>query len=171
MCGFISGSSILFHWSTCLSLYQYHAGLSQLLCSTAWGQAWWFHPMFFFTILTLLIHEHGRSFSLLRYSSISFFRDLKFLSNRSFSCFVRVTPRYFISFVTTAKGWNFPNFFLSLFILWVEKGYWIVWVNFISSHFAEIVSNLSWGPQWRNEKKNKRSWRFLQDHRKNNVGN
>jgi hypothetical protein len=25
MCGFISGSSILFCWSTCLSLYQYHA--------------------------------------------------------------------------------------------------------------------------------------------------
>jgi hypothetical protein len=25
VCGFISGSSILFHWSTCLSLYQYHA--------------------------------------------------------------------------------------------------------------------------------------------------
>ena len=25
VCGFISGLSILFHWSTCLSLYQYHA--------------------------------------------------------------------------------------------------------------------------------------------------
>lgn len=25
MCGFASGSLILFHWSTCLSLYQYHA--------------------------------------------------------------------------------------------------------------------------------------------------
>ena len=24
MCGFISGSSVLFHWSTCLSLYQYN---------------------------------------------------------------------------------------------------------------------------------------------------
>jgi hypothetical protein len=26
VCGFISGSSVLFHWLTCLSLYQYHAG-------------------------------------------------------------------------------------------------------------------------------------------------
>jgi hypothetical protein len=25
MCGFISGSLIIFHWSTCLLLYQYHA--------------------------------------------------------------------------------------------------------------------------------------------------
>jgi hypothetical protein len=25
VCGFISGSSLLFHWSTCLPLYQYHA--------------------------------------------------------------------------------------------------------------------------------------------------
>jgi hypothetical protein len=32
-----------------------------------------------FTILTLLIHEHGISFHLLRSPSISFFRDLKFL--------------------------------------------------------------------------------------------
>jgi hypothetical protein len=57
-----------------------------------------------FTILILLIHKHGRAFHLLRPSSISFFRDLKFLSYRSFTCLVRVTPRYFILFVTTVKG-------------------------------------------------------------------
>ena len=28
VCGFIFGSSILFHWSTCLSLYQYHPVLN-----------------------------------------------------------------------------------------------------------------------------------------------
>jgi hypothetical protein len=28
VCGFISGSSILFHYSTCLSLYQYHAAFN-----------------------------------------------------------------------------------------------------------------------------------------------
>jgi hypothetical protein len=33
-----------------------------------------------FTILILQIHEHGRSFHLLRSSLISFFRDLRFLS-------------------------------------------------------------------------------------------
>jgi hypothetical protein len=56
-----------------------------------------------FTILILPIHEHGRSFHLLR-SSNSFFRDLKFLSYRSFTSLVRVTPKYFILFVTIVKG-------------------------------------------------------------------
>jgi hypothetical protein len=32
VCGFISGSSILFHWSSCLSLYQYHAVLFYHCC-------------------------------------------------------------------------------------------------------------------------------------------
>jgi hypothetical protein len=35
VCGLFSGSSILFHWSTCLLLYQYNAVFSQLLCSRA----------------------------------------------------------------------------------------------------------------------------------------
>ena len=48
VCGFISGSSIVFHWSTCLSLYQYLQFLSQLLCSTAWGQGCWFPQKFFY---------------------------------------------------------------------------------------------------------------------------
>jgi hypothetical protein len=56
-----------------------------------------------FTVLIQPIHEHGRSFHLLR-SLISFFRDLKFLSHRSFTSLVRVTPKYFILFVTFMKG-------------------------------------------------------------------
>ena len=39
------------------------------------------------------IYGHGRSFHLLRIS-ISFFRDMKFLSYRTLTCFFRVTPRY-----------------------------------------------------------------------------
>lgn len=35
---------------------------------------------------------------------ISFFKDLKFLSYISFTCMVRVTPRYFMSFVAIVKG-------------------------------------------------------------------
>jgi hypothetical protein len=54
------------------------------------------------TILILPIHKHGRSSHLLRSSSISFFRDLKFLSYRTFNYFVRVKPRYFILFVKDA---------------------------------------------------------------------
>jgi hypothetical protein len=33
LCGFISGSSILFHWSSCLFLCQYHAVLLLLFCN------------------------------------------------------------------------------------------------------------------------------------------
>ena len=35
---------------------------------------------------------------------LSFFRNLNFLSYRFFTCLVRVTPRYFILFVTIVKG-------------------------------------------------------------------
>ena len=52
--------------------------------------------MAIFTILILPIHEHGTSFQLLRSSLISFFRDLRFFSYRSFICSFRVTPRYYI---------------------------------------------------------------------------
>jgi hypothetical protein len=38
-----------------------------------------FGKMAIFTMLILLIYEQGRSFHLLIYSSVSFFRDLKFL--------------------------------------------------------------------------------------------
>ena len=55
-------------------------------------------------MLILPIHEHERSFHPLRSSLISFFRDLKFLSYRSFTCLVRVTPSYFMLFVTIVKG-------------------------------------------------------------------
>ena len=62
-----------------------------------------FGNMAIFAILILQIYEYGRSFHLLR-SSISFFRELKFLSYRPFTFFDRVTPRYVIIFVTIVKG-------------------------------------------------------------------
>jgi hypothetical protein len=58
-----------------------------------------FGRMGIFTILILPIYEHGRSLHFLRSSLISFSGDLKLLSYRSFTCLVRVTPRYFILFV------------------------------------------------------------------------
>jgi hypothetical protein len=61
-----------------------------------------------------------------------FLQRLKFLSYRSFTSLVRVTPRYFILLVIILKG-IFPNFFLIMFILCVEKGHWFVWNNFMSS--------------------------------------
>jgi hypothetical protein len=59
--------------------------------------------MIIFNILFLPIHEHGSSFHLLWFSII-FFRDLKFLSYRSFTYLVRVTASYFILFVNIVKG-------------------------------------------------------------------
>ena len=47
----------------------------------------------------LPIQEHGRSFHFEVSSSISFFKDLKFLSNRSFTSLARLTPRYFKLFM------------------------------------------------------------------------
>ena len=63
-----------------------------------------FDKMAIFTILILPIHEHGRweLFHLLIFS-ISFFRDLKFLSYKSFICLARVMPGYFILFVTSVN--------------------------------------------------------------------
>ena len=70
----------------------------------------------FFTILILSIHlEHGSLFHLLR-SLISFLRDLKLLSYQSFTCLVRITPRYFILFVAIMKRVYFIISFSSCFL-------------------------------------------------------
>jgi hypothetical protein len=63
----------------------------------------------------------------------SFLQRLKFLSFRFFICKVFYIICYY------CEGCHFPNFFLSLFILWVDEGYTCVWINFISSHFAKVV--------------------------------
>ena len=63
-----------------------------------------------FTMLILLVHELGISSRLLVSSTITFFKALKFLSYRSFTCLVRVISRYFILFVAIMKV-LFPWFF------------------------------------------------------------
>jgi hypothetical protein len=93
-----------------------------------------FSKIAIFTILILSIHEHGRSFYLLKSSLISFFRDLKSLSYRSFTFLVRIITKIFYIFCDYCEGFYFPNLFLSLFILCVEKGHLFVWVNFIFSY-------------------------------------
>ena len=42
VCGFISGLSILFHWSIFLSLCQYHTVLMTVVCGIVWSQEHWF---------------------------------------------------------------------------------------------------------------------------------
>jgi hypothetical protein len=55
-----------------------------------------------FIVLILPTQEIERSFHLRRYS-IYFYKDLKFLTHRSFTCLVRATPRYFILFVSIVR--------------------------------------------------------------------
>ena len=66
-----------------------------------------FGKMAIVTILILKIQEHGRFFHLLRSPWNSSFKDLKFLSYRTFTCLDRVTPRYFILSVAIGKGFTF----------------------------------------------------------------
>lgn len=51
-----------------------------------------------FIMLILLVYECERSFHILMSPSISFFCVLRFLSDESFTCFIRDTPRYFVLF-------------------------------------------------------------------------
>ena len=55
------------------------------------------------TMLNLPIQDHEKSFHSLMSSSISFFKDLKFLSRRSFICLIIVTARYFMLLLSTIK--------------------------------------------------------------------
>ncbi len=72
-----------------------------------------------FIMLILPTQEHGRSFHFLVSSTISFFKDLKFLSYKSSTCLVRVTARYFMLFVAIVKGIDFlissPALLLSVY--------------------------------------------------------
>jgi hypothetical protein len=56
-----------------------------------------------FTMLVLPIYDQRRSFHFRGILRFLFLRDLKFLLYKSFTCFVRVTPRYFILFVAILK--------------------------------------------------------------------
>lgn len=86
--------------------------------------------LLFMTMLILLIYEHWRFFSLLLICSlISFFKDLKFLSYRSFTCLFRVTLRYFI--------WGYCEMyftdFLSAFHLYTGR-----LLTFLSYSFSQL---------------------------------
>lgn len=59
-----------------------------------------FGRMIIVRILLLLIHDHERSFYLLASSLVSFFRDLRFSLQRSFTSLSRFVIRYFILFET-----------------------------------------------------------------------
>ena len=66
VCGFLSGLSILFHWSVCLSLCQYHTVLILWLCSRAWSQAGWVLQFYSFTRLLWLLEVFGISIQIVK---------------------------------------------------------------------------------------------------------
>lgn len=82
--------------------------LWRILLGFWWGLCWIYRlPLVgwpFFSMLFLPIHEHWRSLHFLRSSMISFLRDLKFLSYRSFTWLFRVIPRYLVLIVAIVMG-------------------------------------------------------------------
>jgi hypothetical protein len=89
-----------------------------------------FDKMAIFTILILLIFEHGRSFI--------FWGLLQFLSSETWrSCHIDFflpvwleSHQDILYYLWLLWSMLFPNSFISLFMFWVEEGYWLVWGNF-----------------------------------------
>ena len=75
-------------------------------------------------MLILPIQEHGRSFHFQISFPISFFKDLKLLLYRSFTCLVRIAPKIFCILCGYCKGCCFTDFFLSPFIVCIYKIHW-----------------------------------------------
>ena len=94
------------------------------------------------TISVLLIHKHGRAFHLLIPSPTSFFKDLKFLSYRSFAFLVRVIPRYFILFGTIVKDVDFLISFWAHLSFVFKRATDIFLVNFICCHLIKGAHQL-----------------------------
>ena len=69
-----------------------------------------------------------------------FLQDLRFLSYQSFTCLIRVTPRYFMLLVAIAKGIVSLTFFSASLLLC--RTYCFLCINFVSSHSAEGVYQL-----------------------------
>jgi hypothetical protein len=68
-------------------------------------------------------------------------KALKFLSYMSFSCLVRIKPRYFVLFVAILKGVASLIFFSVCCRLYIG-GLLFFSVNFVSSHFGEGIHDL-----------------------------
>ena len=93
-------------------------------------------------MLILPIQEQGKSFHFLVSSSISFFKDLKFLSNRSFTSLARVTPRYFMLFVAIVKGdVSLISLSASLFFVY-RRTTDFFGVDLVSCHITKCVYEL-----------------------------
>ena len=103
--------------------------------------------MAIFTILIMPIHEHGRSFLLLRSSAVSFFRDFMFLSYRPFLSLLRITPRYSIPFVTTVKC-SFPCFLSYPIVIGKKEATYLFELILYSTTLLKLF--ISCGRLWQN---------------------
>ena len=92
-----------------------------------WGFHWIFRfPLVGWTFLTMLclsIHEYARLLHFLRSTLITFLKDLKLFSYRSFILLVWFIPSYFCLVCRYCEKSCCPNFFLSLFVFCIKKGY------------------------------------------------
>nr|KAF6485493.1 hypothetical protein HJG63_010672 [Rousettus aegyptiacus] len=93
--------------------------------------------MVILTMLILLIQEYGISFHFFVSSSISFNRVLQFSLYRSFICFVKFIPRYFILFVVIMAGIfvcfircsNFSTWNQVWHRVYTQQIYLLIWMN------------------------------------------
>ena len=91
-------------------------------------------------MLILLVHDYGRSFHLLKFSLINFFRDLEVLFTQIFLLLCESYLKIFYIIFDYCEGYCLSIFFLSPFIICIKEGSWFVWVNWTSNHFAEVIS-------------------------------
>jgi hypothetical protein len=78
--------------------------------------------MAIFSMLTLPIHDHGRSMHLLISSTI-FLQGLEVLVIQKFHLLGKSFTKIFYIICDYYKGYCFHNFFLSQFIICIKEGY------------------------------------------------
>lgn len=81
----------------------YSFKISNVLCWYLVESVDCFGKMAIFIMFFLWIHEHGQSFYLWISSSIFFFRYLKFLPYKYFTCLFKIMSRYIILFIHIVK--------------------------------------------------------------------
>ena len=70
------------------------------------------------------------------------FQELEVLVTQAFHLLGFTYTKLFYIIYGSLEGCCFPSFFLSLLIICGKEGYYFVWVNFMSSHFAEVAYQL-----------------------------
>ena len=95
---------LFFHMKLIIVLSRFVKNCIGILIGIALNPQIAFGRIAIFTTFILPIQEHGRFFHFLVSSSLSFFKDLKFLMKQVFHFLVSVNPGYFIVYVAIVKG-------------------------------------------------------------------